>query len=79
MLIHITMLLKNFVSKIIIAGFHSIFFKEVMVNWFQAVYHTMEHEAPDPDSDESIEPEAKKFNIYIGLCYFINELTNKGL
>ncbi|CAH2090245.1 unnamed protein product [Euphydryas editha] len=33
----------------------------------KAVYHTMEHEDPDPDSDESIEPEAKKFNIYIAL------------
>lgn len=40
----------------------------------QAVYHTIEHEGPDPDSDVSIEPEAttNDFETFIGeiICQF---------
>lgn len=38
-------------------------------NVFQAVYHTIEHEAPDPDADSSIEPEANDLDAYIGKWY----------
>lgn len=30
------------------------------------MYHTSEHEAPDPDADSSIEPEADELEAYIG-------------
>ncbi|XP_035438174.2 multiple coagulation factor deficiency protein 2 homolog [Spodoptera frugiperda] len=33
----------------------------------KAVYHTIEHEAPDPDADSSIEPEANDLDAYIAL------------
>ncbi|XP_073946056.1 multiple coagulation factor deficiency protein 2 homolog [Choristoneura fumiferana] len=33
----------------------------------KAVYHTTEHEAPDPDADSSIEPEADELEAYIAL------------
>ncbi|XP_060804290.1 multiple coagulation factor deficiency protein 2 homolog [Amyelois transitella] len=33
----------------------------------KAVYHTIEHETPDPDSDPSIEPEANDIDTYIAL------------
>nr|XP_026494621.1 multiple coagulation factor deficiency protein 2 homolog [Vanessa tameamea] len=33
----------------------------------KAVYHTLEHEAPDTDNDDSIEPESNKINLYIAL------------
>lgn len=40
----------------------------------QAVFHTMEHEGPDPDSDVSIEPEATTNDLetFIGeiICQF---------
>ncbi|XP_059062884.1 multiple coagulation factor deficiency protein 2 homolog [Achroia grisella] len=33
----------------------------------KAVYHTTEHEAPNPDADSSIEPEANELDAYIAL------------
>ncbi|KAM3962045.1 multiple coagulation factor deficiency protein 2 homolog [Aphomia sociella] len=33
----------------------------------KAVYHTIEHEAPDPDADSSIEPESNDLEAYIAL------------
>ncbi|XP_063538427.1 multiple coagulation factor deficiency protein 2 homolog [Cydia strobilella] len=33
----------------------------------KAVYHTIEHEAHDPDNDSSIEPEANELDAYIAL------------
>ncbi|CAB3244488.1 unnamed protein product [Arctia plantaginis] len=33
----------------------------------KAVYHTIEHEADDPDADSSIEPEANDLDAYIAL------------
>lgn len=34
--------------------------------FFQSIYHTSDHEAPDPDADSSIEPEANDLEEYIG-------------
>ncbi|KAI5646306.1 EF-hand domain pair domain-containing protein [Phthorimaea operculella] len=33
----------------------------------KAVYHTIEHEAPDPEAESSIEPEANDLDAYIAL------------